>query len=96
MAPFMNEERMWICNELYQELREYFNHRHIDLLFVDLSAGCNESNLKNGSVFEACRSEIIDCRPYFIGTLGHKVSFPTISLIIYCGMIYVESLPSMT
>ena len=66
----MQEEREYLREKVYPELRVEFARRYVDLTFIDLTWGVTEEQSKSGQTMEICLRQIEMSRPFFIGILG--------------------------
>ena len=73
----MQEEREYLREKVYPELRVEFARRYVDLTFIDLTWGVTEEQSKSGQTMEICLQQIEKSRPFFIGILGSRYgTFP--------------------
>ena len=69
----MQEEREYLREKVYPELRVEFARRYVDLTFIDLTWGVTEEQSKSGQTMEICLRQIEKSRPFFIGILGWQL-----------------------
>lgn len=75
----MNEERDYLNNYVFPQIKDYCESRYIDFLPVDLRWGITEEESKNGLVIASCMQEVDNARPFFVGILGLRYGWmPTI------------------
>ena len=78
----MQEEREYLREKVYPELRVEFARRYVDLTFIDLTWGVTEEQSKSGRTMEICLRQIEKSRPFFIGILGSRYgTFPKIDFL---------------
>ncbi|HUS11312.1 MAG TPA: AAA family ATPase [Pyrinomonadaceae bacterium] len=68
----MHEERNYLINEVFLELRDWCAKHGLHLIDVDLRWGVTEEEEKQDKVLGICLDEIQRCRPFFIGLLGER------------------------
>ena len=68
----MNEERDYLNNYIFPQIKNYCKSRFIDFIPVDLRWGITEEESKNGLVVASCIQEVDNARPFFIGILGQR------------------------
>ena len=68
----MQEERNILMQDVLEHCKHYCMSRGVSLFFVDLRWGITKQEQEEGKVLELCLNEIDNCRPFFIGFLGHR------------------------
>lgn len=71
----MEEERRYLVEQVFPEVRQACNKRQVVFTEIDLRWGITEEEAKNGRTVEICLEEIDHSRnspPFFIGFLGER------------------------
>ena len=71
----MDEERRYLVEHVFPQVRQACAHRHVVFTEIDLRWGITEEEAKNGRTVEICLEEIDRSRsspPFFIGFLGER------------------------
>ncbi|MDR1919814.1 MAG: DUF4062 domain-containing protein, partial [Tannerellaceae bacterium] len=68
----MHEERDALCRFVFPYLEDFCAKRNIGFMGVDLRWGVTEEEARQGKTIGLCLAEIDNCRPYFLGILGHR------------------------
>lgn len=68
----MQDERDYLINHTYPELRRIAAMRDVTLTEVDLRWGITEEESMSGKVVEICLHEIDNSTPFFIGIVGNR------------------------
>ena len=68
----MHAERDHLVRQVFPELRERCQGIHLHMIDVDLRWGVSEKDAEDGKALDICLDEIDNCRPYFVGLLGHR------------------------
>ena len=66
----MNEERDYLNNYVFPQVKKYCESRYIEFIPIDLRWGIIEDECKNGLVIASCLQEVDNARPFFVGILG--------------------------
>lgn len=75
----MNEERDYLNNYVFPQVKKYCESRYIEFIPIDLRWGITEEESRNGLVIASCLQEIDNARPFFVGILGLRYGWmPTI------------------
>lgn len=68
----MNEERDYLNNVIFPQIRDYCGRRFLNFIPIDLRWGITEEASRNGLVLSTCMEEVENSRPFFIGILGSR------------------------
>ncbi|MDR1180682.1 MAG: tetratricopeptide repeat protein [Bacteroidales bacterium] len=68
----MQQERDYLVNRVFPELRRYCSERDVELTELDLRWGVTEEESQQGKVVEICLKEIDNTHPFFIGLIGER------------------------
>ena len=75
----MKEERDYLNNIVFPQIRQYCEQRFLQFFPIDLRWGITEEESRNGLVLSTCIEEVDHSRPFFIGILGSRYGWqPTI------------------
>lgn len=68
----LDEERRYLINTVFPELRVLAAERGVSITEIDLRWGITEEEAKQGKVVEMCLDEIEAAIPFFIGIIGEN------------------------
>ena len=68
----MNQERDYLNNYVFPQIKQYCEDRYIEFTPIDLRWGVTEEERRNGLVIASCMEEVDNSRPFFIGILGER------------------------
>jgi len=68
----MKEERDYLNNIVFPQIRQYCEQRFLQFFPIDLRWGITEEDSRNGLVLSTCIEEVDLSRPFFIGILGSR------------------------
>lgn len=68
----MTNEREYLMNFIFPELKKMAAERDVTLIGIDLRWGITEEESQTGKVVEICFREIENSIPFFIGIIGHR------------------------
>ena len=72
----MQGERNQLVKNIFPQIRQICEQRGIIFHEVDLRWGITQSQQKQEGTIKLCLDEIDNCRPFFIGILGHRYGTP--------------------
>jgi WD40 repeat protein/DNA polymerase III delta prime subunit len=68
----MHAERNALIKEVFPSLRKKLLAYRIHLVEIDLRWGVTQDQVENNEVIKFCLEQIDECRPFFLGILGHR------------------------
>ncbi len=68
----MHNERDYLVRTVFPELKEICRKKKIHLTDIDLRWGVTKEQAVGGKARDICLDVIDDCRPYFVGLIGHR------------------------
>ena len=68
----MHAERDYLVKEVFPELTEWCEKRHIRLTDIDLRWGVTEEDSSNSKTIETCLRHVDKSRPFFLCFLGQR------------------------
>lgn len=68
----MQGERDELMKKVFPRLESLAEERGVSIVPLDLRWGITKEESENGKVVEICLNEINNCRPFFIGIVGHR------------------------
>ena len=68
----LDDERRYLINSVFPELRGIASRRNVSITEIDLRWGITEEEAKQGKTVEICLDEIEAAVPFFIGIVGER------------------------